>query len=158
MRKHKKPKGYDHHPLCPPTRFGRGQRFIFFLNPAYTATLNLSTDADSILLVGPIQFRRSCKIVFCGEAVWLFLIFPEAAPTPTSPPSPSSPLNKHWIFHRGQTGWGRVNRMVVIALMFFFLLHAPNLFVYIKKVPKHNLFTLAKFGSSHIKLNMQHRN
>ena len=32
MKKNKKPKGYDHHPVDPPpTRFGRGQRFNVYL-------------------------------------------------------------------------------------------------------------------------------
>ena len=84
--------------------------------------LNPSTDANSILLLGPIQFWRSCKIVFLWRGcvtffdffLLLFIWLPLPPPlTPargssglTSHPSPPSPLNKYRIFDRGQTGWG----------------------------------------------------
>ena len=106
-------------------------------------------------IVGPIQFWRSCKIVFVERrrdfSLFFFSFFTspflllslqlEAAPAPTSPPSPFSHPKKNWIFDRSQTRGGGVSRLVVIALRFFFLLHAPNLFVYFEKVPKHILFT-----------------
>ena len=102
-------------------------------------------------IVGPIQFWRSCQIFFaeglCDFSPFcssyfsdsLFLLLSpqlDAAPAPTSPPNKLRPNRVGGEGGGGSAGWWS------LPLDSFLLLYAPNLFVFIKKVPRHILFFL----------------
>ena len=127
-----------------------GYNFFFFLS-CLRETLNLLTDGDSRTNT-ILEKLQDC---FCGEAAWLFSFFLFFFHLPLPPPLPPArgsscpyltslpflPSQKKLNLWPQPNQGGGVSRLVVIALRFFFLLHAPNLFVYFEKVPKHILFT-----------------